>query len=618
MCGFVGYKIIEKRDTDGKIIKEMADTIIHRGPDDEGYYVDGDVALGFRRLSIIDLAGGAQPMTNEDGTKVLVFNGEVYNFKSLRKKLVEAGHIFNSDSDSEVVLHGYEEYGEKLPEMLRGMYAFVIWDKTDKSIFGCRDIFGIKPFYYYKDEKSFLFGSEIKSFLPHPDFKKELNRELLPQYLTYEYTVGEQTMFKNVFRLEGGHYFKYKDGVLDIKKYYEIKWDIQQNGDIDYWADEINSVFTESVDAHRIADVEVGCFLSSGVDSSMVAKAVSARNEATGEPVKTFSIGYEREKVSELQDAALFAEAVGLPNIPTVMKDEQFFTRAGEIQYFLDEPLSNPSEIPLFFLAETASKYVKVVLSGEGADELFGGYPLYQSEWHFHRYESIVPGFIRRGLAKVAEKLPNFKGKHFIVAGAKQPWERYARADYVFDSKSASAVLKDHPEPVQSTLASRKVFERVAHLDAPSQTQYADIHVWMAYDILVKADRMSMAHSLELRVPFLDKEVLETAMRIPARYRATGKQTKTALRHAAAKHIPERSAKMVKRGFPVPLDELLRQDEYYAMVKAVFSGTSAKLFFDTDELLRMLDEHRKGKHYMRKIWMIYSFLVWYEEFFIKR
>ncbi len=618
MCGFVGYKIIEKRDNDGKIIKSMADTIVHRGPDDEGYYVDDGAALGFRRLSIIDLASGAQPMQNEDGTKVLVFNGEVYNFREIREKLVAAGHTFVSGSDSEVVLHGYEEYGEKICEMLRGMYAFVIWDKAEKSLFGCRDIFGIKPFYYYKDEKSFIFGSEIKSFLPHPDFVKELNTEKLAQYLTYEYTVGEETMFKNVFRLEGGHFFTYKDGALNIKKYYDIKWNIKNEGSIDDWADKINSVFGESVEAHRIADVEVGCFLSSGVDSSMVAKAVSARNEEiTGEPVKTFSIGYEREKVSELQDAAIFASAVGLPNIPTVMKDEQFFTRAADIQYYLDEPLSNPSEIPLFFLAETASKYVKVVLSGEGADELFGGYPLYQSEWHFGRYEK-VPRFIRKALAGVANILPDFKGKHFITAGAMEPWERYARANYVFNAQSASAVLKGHPAVESPALASKKVFDKVASLDPASQTQYADIHVWMAYDILVKADRMSMAHSLELRVPFLDKEVLETAMQVPAKYRATKEQTKTALRHAAAKHIPERSAKMVKRGFPVPLDELLRQDEYYNTVKEEFQSENAKMFFDTEELMRLLDSHKAGNHNMRKIWMIYSFLLWYKEFFVKR
>lgn len=618
MCGFVGYKIIEKRDNDGNIIKSMADTIVHRGPDDEGYYVDDGAALGFRRLSIIDLASGAQPMRNEDGTKVLVFNGEVYNFREIREKLVAAGHTFVSGSDSEVVLHGYEEYGEKICEMLRGMYAFVIWDKTERSLFGCRDIFGIKPFYYYKDEKSFIFGSEIKSFLPHPDFVKELNTEKLAQYLTYEYTVGEETMFKNVFRLEGGHFFTYKNGVLNIKKYYDIKWNIQNEGSIDDWADKINSVFAESVEAHRIADVEVGCFLSSGVDSSMVAKAVSARNEEiTGEPVKTFSIGYEREKVSELQDASIFASAVGLPNIPTVMKDEQFFTRASDIQYYLDEPLSNPSEIPLFFLAETASKYVKVVLSGEGADELFGGYPLYQSEWHFGRYEK-VPRFIRKALAGVANILPDFKGKHFITAGAMEPWERYARANYVFNAQSASAVLKGHPAVEAPVLASKKVFDKVASLDPASQTQYADIHVWMAYDILVKADRMSMAHSLELRVPFLDKEVLETAMQVPAKYRATKEQTKTALRHAAAKHIPERSAKMVKRGFPVPLDELLRQDEYYNIVKTEFQSESASMFFDVDELMKLLDSHKAGKHNMRKIWMIYSFLLWYKEFFVKR
>ncbi len=617
MCGFVGFSNAGGIDNASGIIKSMADTIIHRGPDDEGYYIDGDIALGFRRLSIIDLAGGAQPMVSDDGDTVLVFNGEIYNYRDIRADLIAAGHVFRTDSDSEVLLHGYEEYGSELPGLLRGMFAFVIWDKKNRQIFGCRDIFGIKPFYYYLRGNTFLFGSEIKSFLPHPDFVKELNTEMLPEYLTYEYTVGDKTMFRGVNRLGGGQYFIFKDGELSVNRYYEIHYDIQDGKNLGEWADEINRVFSDSVEAHRIADVEVGCFLSSGVDSSMVAKEVSSHAGIGGKPVKTFSVGYERETVSELNDAAVFADAIGLPNIPTVMKDGQFFDRLGDIQYFLDEPLSNPSEIPLFFLAETASKYVKVVLSGEGADELFGGYPIYLTEWHLGRY-SRLPRRIRLGLASAAKKLPSFKGKHFLIAGAKQPWERYVRANYVFDSESAKKVLKDHPDIPDPALLSKPVFDKVASLDAPSQTQYADIHIWMAYDILVKADRMSMANSLELRVPFLDREVLETAMRIPSRFRAVGSTTKTALRAAAAKNIPERSAKMVKRGFPVPLDELLRRDEYYSLVRSAFESETAGLFFDREYLLSMLEEHRAGGHRMRRIWLIYSFLAWYNEFFVKR
>lgn len=621
MCGFAGYIRSHLRENDGDILKNMTDLIAHRGPDDASSYLDEGACLGFRRLSIIDLEAGRQPMKNEDGTLVLTFNGEIYNFRELREELKTRGHVFSTLADSEVLLHGYEEYGEDLPARLRGMFAFVIWDTQKKRLFGARDIFGIKPFYYYQKEDNFFWGSEIKSFLAHPDFEKEFDESLLPTWLCYEYIPSRETFFKHVFKLPGAHCFTYEDGNLDIKKYYDIRFDIQNGRTMDEWAEDIRRVFSESVRAHRIADVEVGCFLSSGVDSSLVANEVSVSAspmENVKDAVKTFSVGFEEENVSELSDAAEFAAAVGLPNIQNRITADDFFSATANIQYMMDEPLPNPSQVPLYFLCENAAKYVKVVLSGEGADELFGGYPMYLAEWHQARFARRVPRFVRRALAALSSRV-SFKGSHFLTESAKTPLERYPRANYNYTKESRWNILKNKTDAPDPICFSAPYFKRAEQegWDSPTATQYADIFVWMAYDILQKADRMSMAHSLELRVPFLDREVLSLALQLPQEMRATGSTTKAALRASAA-HLPKKTATMKKKGFATPLDAWLREDKFYNEVYEKLTGEVAERFFRTDVLKRLMEEHRAGAHHMKKIYLIYSFVVWYEEFFVKR
>lgn len=613
MCGFAGY--INNYATFDKmeVIKAMADRIVHRGPDDAHYYVDDGISLGFRRLSIIDLEGGRQPILNEDGSLVLLFNGEIYNYQSIREELLKAGHVFTTKTDSEVILHGYEEYGKKILDRLRGMFAFIIWNKETKELFGARDIFGIKPFYYYRKDGEFLFGSEIKSFLSHPNFQKELDEDMIPLYLSYEYIPDERTIFKNVFKLPGAHCFTYKDGKLKVERYYHIQYKIEEDKNLEYWEDAITKEFTESVAMHQIADVEVGCFLSSGVDSSYVVKEISKGTKK----VKTFSVGYEEEKYSELPYAQDFSSVVGVPNIANKVSADEFFDAVPEIQYFMDEPLPNPSEIPLYFLAKNARKYVKVVLSGEGADELFGGYPMYLAGGHFDRYAHKVPRPVRKALGTVARHAPNFKGKNFLIRGAMEPYQRFMRANYVFQSAERQKYLK---RPIATKLPeeySKRYFDEVPNLDEPTQLQYADMHTWMIYDILLKADRMSMANSLELRVPFLDRKMLELSTRIPTRYRAANETTKIALRGAAIKQLPERTANKKKLGFPVPLNDWLREDKYYNKVKAAFQSDIAEKFFVTGELMRLLDDHKSGKALnMQKIWSFYTFILWYEQFFV--
>lgn len=616
MCGFVGFWNTPEVADYETVIHAMADRIIHRGPDDAHYYVDDDISLGFRRLSIIDLEGGRQPILNEDGSKALLFNGEIYNYQSLREDLLQKGHTFTTKSDSETILHGYEEYGKEILQKLRGMFAFVIWDKKEKKLFGARDIFGIKPFYYYKKGNQFMFGSEIKSFLSHPCFEKELDEEKIPEYLSYEYIPYENTIFKNVYKLPGAHCFEYQNGKLEVERYYRIQYRIEEDKPLEYWEDAIAKEFTESVAMHQISDVEVGCFLSSGVDSSYVVKEISKGTKK----VKTFSVGYEEEKYSELPYAQDFSKVVGVPNISNKVSADDFFDAMPEIQYFMDEPLPNPSEIPLYFLAQNARKYVKVVLSGEGADELFGGYPMYLQGGHFQRYTKKIPRPVRKMAGAVAKRLPEFKGKHFIVRGAMEPYQRFMRANYVFQSAERQKYLK---RTITSSLPeeySRRYFDEVPDLDEPTQLQYVDMHTWMIYDILLKADRMSMANSLELRVPFLDKKMLELSVRIPTRFRAdcATETTKKALRSAAIKQLPERTANKKKLGFPVPLTDWLREDKYYNKVKDAFQSDIAEKFFVTKELMKLLDDHKAGKALnMQKIWSFYTFIIWYDQFFIK-
>lgn len=613
MCGFAGY--IHNYGTFDKeeVIHKMADRIKHRGPDDAHYYIDDGIALGFRRLSIIDLEGGRQPILNEDGSLVLLFNGEIYNYQELREELIKAGHVFTTKTDSETILHGYEEYGKKILDRLRGMFAFIIWNKNTKELFGARDIFGIKPFYYYKKGKEFMFGSEIKSFLSHPNFEKELDEDMIPLYLSYEYSPDERTIFKNVFKLPGAHCFTYKNGELKVERYYKIEYKIEDDKSLEYWEDAITKEFTESVSMHQIADVEVGCFLSSGVDSSYVVKEISRGTKK----VKTFSVGYEEEKYSELPYAQDFSNVIGVPNIANKVSADEFFDAVPEIQYYMDEPLPNPSEIPLYFLAKNARRYVKVVLSGEGADELFGGYPMYLAGGHFDHYSHKVPRPVRKVLGTVAKHCPNFKGKNFLVRGAMEPYQRFMRANYVFQSAERQKFLK---RPIASKVPeeySKRYFNEVSNLDEPTQLQYVDMHTWMIYDILLKADRMSMANSLELRVPFLDKKMLELSTRIPSRYRAANETTKIALRGAAIKQLPERTANKKKLGFPVPLNDWLREDKYYNKVKAAFQSDIAEKFFVTSELMKLLDDHKSGKALnMQKIWSFYTFILWYEQFFV--
>lgn len=610
MCGFVGFS--NKSTNKKEIIDQMMKKILHRGPDSQNSYVDEDVALGFARLSIIDLDNGAQPLCNEDETVWLVFNGEIYNYMDLRGELIERGHIFKTRTDSEVLLHGYEEYGASLLNRLRGMFAFTIWDKKAKKLFGARDFFGIKPYYYAQMGETFFFGSEIKGFTHHPDFKMELNEERLPDYLTFSCVPGYDTMFKNVHKLPPAHYLEYQNGELTITRYFTPEFHADPKKSYDQFVDEISATFKASVAAHKISDVEVGCFLSSGVDSSYVATELSKLQQ-----VKTYTIGFAEEKYSEAPNAKMLADEIHVANFERRVSSEEYFNSVGDVQYHLDEPLANPSANLLYFVSQRAAEDLKVVLSGEGADEMFGGYNVYKEPLDVSRYQKALPRFLRKGMAGIVKKLPDFKGKNFIIRGSQSIEERFIGNANVFKYGERSRYLKKKYEEKPPQFWTEPFYAKVKDKDDITKMQYLDIHGWMVDEILLKADKMSMSHSLELRVPFLDKEIFALSSTLPTAYRVSRENTKLALRSAANREMNSTSANRKKLAFPEPLPEWLREDRYQAMIRGYFTNEIAEKYFHTDLLLQLLEDHKAGKrNNSMKIWTIFCFLKWYEQFFI--
>ncbi len=610
MCGYVGFTNFLRSDEDKTVLKNMMDSIAHRGPDSEGMFTSSDICLGFRRLSIIDLSEGHQPLYNEDDNLVLTFNGEIYNFPEIREELIAKGHIFKTRTDSEVILHGFEEYGEEIVPKLRGMFSFVIWNKKEKTLFGARDRFGIKPFYYAKMGDTFMFGSEIKAFLHHPHFKKKLNREQLEHYLSFQYSPFETTFFEGVFKLLPAHYFTYKDGKLETTRYWRPNF-AAEDKTFEEYAEIIDDAINESVQAHKISDVEVGSFLSGGIDSSYIASAAKVD--------KTFTVGFgEGGHYSEIDFAKEFSATINTKNESKVISSEEFFETFPLVQYHMDEPLADPASIALYFVAKLASQSVKVVLSGEGADELFGGYRIYCEPISCPAYNKI-PMFIRSIIGTVASVLPQKRGLNFLVRRGKTLEERYIGNANMFTKRERAAILRGGSNAPAPSVLCKKFYDEANGYDEITKMQYLDINMWLMGDILLKADKTSMANSLELRVPFLDKEVMALAEKIPTKHRVSITNTKRALRAAADKTIPTCTASRPKLGFPVPIRVWLKQEEYYNKVLNMFESGIAKEFFKTEKLVKMLKNHKAGKADLsRRIWTVYTFLVWYEEFFVKR
>ncbi len=603
MCGFAGF--VDKEKNKKKIIKDMADLIKHRGPDSDGYYCDDNVALGFRRLSIIDLNNGSQPIYNEDNTKVIIFNGEIYNYQELKEDLISKGHTFKTSADTEVILHGYEEYKENILMKLRGMFAFVIYDTNSKELFAARDFYGIKPFYYYLENDEFLFSSEIKSFLAHPNFKKELNKEMLESYLTFQYSVGEETFFKNVYKLRPGHYLKYKDKKLEIEQYYELKFEADDNKTLEEWEKGIREHLDDSIKAHKISDVEVGSFLSSGVDSSLIA--------TLSDVDKTFTVGFENKNYSEIDYAKDLSQKIETKNISKVITKEEYFDSISDIMYYMDEPLADPSCIALYFVANIASQNVKVSLSGEGADEIFGGYNIYSEPYTLSWYYKI-PYPIRNLIGRIASIFKHKRGINFLIRRGQKLENRYVGNAFIFNNKEVKKILSYKPYKKGYQNITKSYYEKVKNKDDVTKMQYIDFNFWLIGDILLKADKMSMANSLEVRVPYLDRMVIDYARHLPTKYKVDKNTTKKCFRRVANEVLEDKVSNKKKLGFPVPIRNWIKDDDIYTKIKTRF--LSASEFFNPNEIVKLLDDHKNGKYdNSRKVWTIYVFLVWYDRYF---
>lgn len=606
MCGFVGF--CSKNVKDKNVIKEMNNQIIHRGPDSDGYFFDKDVNFGFRRLSIIDLHEGSQPILNESGDTAIIFNGEIYNYQELREGLVAKGYKFKTHTDTEVILHGYEEYGEEgILAKLRGMFAFTIWDSKKEKLFGARDHFGIKPYYYALLDGDFLFGSEVKSFLKYPKFKKEVNEKALKHYLVFQYNPLEETFFKGVKKLRPGHYYVYENGKMEIKTYYNLTLDYKDMT-FDEAVGKIEKEVEESVKYHKISDVEVGSFLSGGVDSSYVV--------ATALPDKTFSVGFDNKGFNETMYAKELSDSLGIKNFAKLITPDEFFEGINKVQYYSDEPHANLSSVPLYFLSKLASEQVKVVLSGEGADELFAGYNEYADALPQRIYRKLPFGLRHKLYLKYKDR-KHFRGQTIILKYGQKVEDRYiGPAEIMTDELANSLVTSKYKNSETSRDLTKKYYDEVKNMDDVSKRLYLDMKMWIVEDILLKADKMTMANSIELRVPLLDKKMWELARTIPVRHKVHNEITKYAFRRAAKNKLPEDWAKRRKLGFVVPFVLWIKEEKYYKIVKEVFNKDFVSEFFDKDKINKLLDDHFNGiTNNGRKVYTIYTFLKWYEIYF---
>lgn len=612
MCGFVGFIHGEQVIQNKNIMNDMLTTIIHRGPDSDGIYTDDKVTLGFRRLSILDLSElASQPFKSEDENIILVFNGEIYNYTEIREELILNGYEFKTTSDTEVLLKGYIHYGTDILYKLRGMFAFCIWDKTLNIQFIARDHFGIKPLYYTQNttDKTILFGSEIKSFLMHPHFKKELNEKALKPYLTFQYSVLNETFFKGVFKLNPGSYMVIQDGNIQIKSYWEHTFTSSEHS-MDEYVEKIQEVMDNSVEKHKISDVNIGSFLSGGIDSSYIAKLLK--------PDTTYSVGFEgfSSTFDETKLAKELSDQLGFENKRKYVTAEEAFTHLPKIMWHMDEPESNLSAIPLYFLSEMASKDVTVVLSGEGADELFGGYDWYKPSERIEKFNKINPN-IRKMIVSLSKYLPKNRYSTFLQKANMPIEQKFIGQAFIWDEQDVEKLLtyKYIQGPTIADIV-MPIYHKIQGQDELTKMQYLDLHLWLPNDILLKADKMSMAHSLELRVPFLDKEVLQVANSIPSKYKVDFNETKLALRKAALDELPEEWAKRKKVGFPVPVRHWLKEEKYYQMLRSTFEKAYISEFFDRNLLMHYLDAHYEGKaNHARYVWTVYVFCIWYEQFF---
>ena len=613
MCGIAGVinpKIEEKE----KIIAKMVAKLTHRGPDDDGFYVDEVVGLGMRRLSIIDLSTGRQPITSADEKLIIFLNGEIYNYKELKKELVKKGFVFKTQTDTEVILHMYEEYGEKMLPKLRGMFAFCIYNTETKNIFLARDFFGIKPLYYLvdKDQKITAFSSEIKSFLSFPGFVPKVNDDAVVNFLSFQYNPLAETFFKNVYKLPPAHYLSIN--LLTNETHVEKYWSFEFTPTLDIGEESkqkmskaVFDTIEDSVAHHMIADVPVGAFLSGGIDSSII---TTLMQKIRGDKkIKTFTVGFDT--LTEGKEASETSDFLGTDHTEIKIGAEEYFNILPKAVYHFDEPVGDPSAIGLYFVAREARKHVTVVLSGEGSDELFGGYNIYLAPFARQKL-----AWVPKSIIKLFLRLPfHFFGKNYLHRVDQKLEDWYIGNASIFKQKEIDLLLKKGRSKL---LSLNSLYKQTRGLSDSTAMQYIDINTWLVGDILAKADKMTMANSLELRVPFLDVEVANLAKTLPDAFKWRGGVTKYLLREAFRKIIPESTRTRKKLGFPTPIRDWLdknRVDVY----DTILNNEYVKTHMDVVYIQNLIDRHvSKTVDNSRKIYLLLMLSLWYDVFISKK
>jgi asparagine synthase (glutamine-hydrolysing) len=628
MCGIAGFVSARSFETPGKVLERMTEVIHHRGPDQNGYYRDALASLGHLRLSIIDLSTGQQPMCNEDGSRWIVYNGEVFNHRALRPALENAGHVYKSRCDTETILHAYEEYGTSCVSHFRGMFAFAIWDKNARRLFCARDRMGIKPFYYYWDGKLFAFASEIKALLEHPAISAAIEESAIPEYLAFGYLSDERTFFRGIKKLMPGHVLVLSvDGEtprLSIEQYWDVPYyaDMEDRSD-ESWIREFRQRLEETIEIRLMSDVPLGMFLSGGLDSSAIAALMG---RMAPQKVKTFAVGYQEESYSELGYARRVAERLGTDHHEIVVGMDDFMNAVPRLVWHEDEPIFWPASVSLYFVSKLAQQHVKVVLTGEGSDELLAGYDRYTSHLmnqRAMRMYRMVPGTVRNGVRNFMQNSPLFgtgvsaKLRHLFAARHENLESMLLDNFYCAFPAAEQSRLLAHPKLGASSVYRTylKYWDAAAERPLISRMLYADLKAYLV-ELLMKQDQMSMACSLESRVPFLDHTFVEFAMRIPEHMKIRGMSRKYILKKAVEDVLPHDIIYRKKMGFPTPFQQWMSDPRAAAIFKSLRSrnGLLAE-YLDPGEVDRLLDHHERGIcDATDRIWRLLNLHLWGEIF----
>lgn len=613
LCGIINYE--KERIVKNDDLKQMANSIRHRGPDDEGYYINGNIGLAFRRLSIIDLNNGNQPLSNLNESIYIVFNGEIYNFLELRKILVHKGYIFKTQTDTEVILHLYEEYGVDCLKFLRGMFAFAIWDNNKQQLFCARDRFGIKPFYYYTDNNKFVFGSEIKAILKCQDIDKTLSYDGLDSYFAFGYITSDLSIYKNIKKLQPGNYlllsFNRKVN-LNIRKYWEISFEPDYSKTENQWSEEIESILSETIKLHMIADVPIGAFLSGGVDSSSVVAMMAKHSKI---PVKTFSIGFKEEKFNELKFAREVANKYNCEHHEQIVEPESIGLLPKLVNAY-DEPFADPSAIPTYYVSKLARESVKVILSGDGGDELFAGYDSYMKFKNLYNFplnfnNSYLNKFI---WGKIHNLVPqDVKGKGILYFMSQNKEYLGAYLNLWTKEERQKLITSDNGYPIESYKIG--ILKNGRNNDFISNLQNLDMKTYMVDDILTKVDRMSMLCSLEVRVPLLDHKFAELSFRIPSNLKLKGNIQKYLFKKSINSYLPKNVLSHPKQGFDVPFSLWFNNDlKEYVNDVLLSSNPLLSNYLDINYVKRIVEMDRNGmRDFSRKIWSLVFFEEWLKQ-----